>query len=169
VKRHFLQRIKKEGGAKTHRMTHLGVHDATNFCCRSAPTDISIDCTKSRYPYPRRYYLYTDSAMAHRRVKEIEYDDDEYDEYYSGEDEYGYDAADAAPAQAASQEDELSPEDKEQMRIGTESVRAALGDASDFVTDDAIQEALWHYYYDVAKSVTYLKSKTHPFRACSQS
>lgn len=99
--------------------------------------------------------------MAHRRVKEIDYDEDEYDDYYSGEEEYGYDGADAgaaAPA-AVSQEDELSPEDKEQMRIGTESVRAALGDASDFVTDDAIQEALWHYYYDVAKSVTYLKSK----------
>jgi hypothetical protein len=99
--------------------------------------------------------------MAHRRVKDIDYDEDEYDEYYSGEEEYGYDGADAAPAQAASQEDELSPEDKEQMRIGTESVRAALGDAADFVTDDTIQEALWHYYYDVAKSVTYLKSKTH--------
>lgn len=98
--------------------------------------------------------------MAHRRVKEIDYDEDEYDDYYSGEEEYGYDGADAgaaAPA-AVSQEDELSPEDKEQMRIGTESVRAALGEAGDFVTDDAIQEALWHYYYDVAKSVTYLKS-----------
>jgi len=97
--------------------------------------------------------------MAHRRVKEIDYDEDEYDDYYSGEDEYAYEGADTgAAAPAASQEDELSPEDKEQMRIGTESVRAALGDASDFVTDDAIQEALWHYYYDVAKSVTYLKS-----------
>ena len=100
--------------------------------------------------------------MAHRRVKEIDYDEDEYDDYYSGEEEeYGYEGADTgAAAPAASQEDELSPEDKEQMRIGTENVRAALGDAADFVTDDAIQEALWHYYYDVAKSVTYLKSNT---------
>ena len=99
--------------------------------------------------------------MAHRRVKEIDYDEDEYDDYYSGEEEYGYEGADTeAAAPSASQEDELSPEDKEQMRIGTENVRAALGDAADFVTDDAIQEALWHYYYDVAKSVTYLKSNT---------
>ncbi|KEQ73340.1 hypothetical protein M436DRAFT_46709 [Aureobasidium namibiae CBS 147.97] len=104
--------------------------------------------------------------MAHRRVKEIDYDGDEYDDYYSGEDEYAYEGADTgAAAPAASQEDELSPEDKEQMRIGTESVRAALGDASDFVTDDAIQEALWHYYYDVAKSVTYLKNQNAPQQA----
>lgn len=96
--------------------------------------------------------------MAHRRVKEIDYEEDEYDDYYSGEDEYGYDGAAPAP----SQDDELGPEDKEQMRIGTENVRAALGDASDFVTDDAIQDALWHYYYDVAKSVTYLKSIIQP-------
>jgi len=48
------------------------------------------------------------------------------------------------------------------MRIGTDKVRAALGDVSDFVTDEAIQEALWHYYYDVAKSVTYLKSMPNP-------
>jgi elongation factor 1 alpha-like protein len=107
--------------------------------------------------------------MAHRRVKDIDYDEDEYDEYYSGEEEYGYDGTEAAPAQAVSQEDELSPEDKEHMRIGTESVRAALGDASDFVTDDAIQEALWHYYYDVAKSVTYLRSKTESSNAFGQS
>lgn len=107
--------------------------------------------------------------MAHRRVKEIDYDEDEYDDYYSGEEEYGYDGADAgAAAPTASQEDELSPEDKEQMRIGTEKVRAALGDASDFVTDDAIQEALWHYYYDVAKSVTYLKSIAEAFHVAFQ-
>jgi len=108
--------------------------------------------------------------MAHRRVKEIDYDEDEYDDYYSGEEEYGYEGADTgAAAPSASQEDELSPEDKEQMRIGTENVRAALGDAADFVTDDAIQEALWHYYYDVAKSVTYLKSNAKAPPSYSQS
>jgi elongation factor 1 alpha-like protein len=106
--------------------------------------------------------------MAHRRVKDIDYDEDEYEEYYSGEEEYGYDDAESAPAPAVSQEDELSPEDKEQMRKGTENVRAALGDAADFVTDDAIQEALWHYYYDVAKSVTYLKSNTDASHVTTQ-
>ncbi|KAK6005176.1 hypothetical protein QM012_007955 [Aureobasidium pullulans] len=99
--------------------------------------------------------------MAHRRVKEIDYDEDEYDDYYSGEDEYGYEGADTGAA-ADAQEGELSAEDKEQMRIGTEKVRAALGDTSDFVTDEAIQEALWHYYYDVGKSVTYLKNQNAP-------
>lgn len=106
--------------------------------------------------------------MAHRRVKEIDYDEDEYDDYYSGEDEYGYEGADTG-APADSQEDELSAEDKEQMRIGTQNVRAALGDVSDFVTDEAIQEALWHYYYDVAKSVTYLKSMLNPHSSTTPS
>lgn len=99
--------------------------------------------------------------MAHRRVKEIDYDEDEYDDYYSGEEEYGYEGADNEAA-ADTHDDELSAEDKEQMRIGTQKVRAALGDVSEFITDEAIQEALWHYYYDVAKSVTYLKSMSYP-------
>lgn len=99
--------------------------------------------------------------MAHRRVKDIDYDEDEYDDYYSGEEEYGYEGAEPA-AVAANNEDELSAEDKEQMRTGTESVRDALGDAFADVTDAAIQEALWHYYYDVGKSVTYLKSMLSP-------
>nr|QDE10458.1 elongation factor 1-alpha [Aureobasidium sp.] len=98
--------------------------------------------------------------MAHRRVKEIDYDEDEYDDYYSGEEESGY-----ANAEAADDQDELSPEDKEQMRLGTISVRDALGDDFASVTDAAIQEALWHYYYDVAKSVTYLKNQKTPQQA----
>ncbi|TIA38434.1 hypothetical protein D6C78_04016 [Aureobasidium pullulans] len=102
--------------------------------------------------------------MAHRRVKDIDYDEDEYDDYYSGEEEYGYEGAEPA-AVAANNEDELSAEDKEQMRIGTESVRDALGDAFTDVTDAAIQEALWHYYYDVGKSVTYLKNQSAPQQA----
>ncbi|KEQ61591.1 elongation factor EF-1 alpha subunit [Aureobasidium melanogenum CBS 110374] len=102
--------------------------------------------------------------MAHRRVKEIDYDEDEYDDYYSGEEEYGYEGADNEAA-ADTHEDELSAEDKEQMRIGTQKVRAALGDVSEFITDEAIQEALWHYYYDVAKSVTYLKNQNAPQQA----
>ncbi|CAD0018611.1 unnamed protein product [Aureobasidium pullulans] len=102
--------------------------------------------------------------MAHRRVKDIDYDEDEYDDYYSGEEEYGYEGAEPV-AVAANNEDELSAEDKEQMRIGTESVRDALGDAFADVTDAAIQEALWHYYYDVGKSVTYLKNQSAPQQA----
>ena len=44
------------------------------------------------------------------------------------------------------------------MRQGTVQVKAALA-PSISVSDVEIQEALWHYYYDVGKSVTYLKSK----------
>ena len=56
-------------------------------------------------------------------------------------------------------EQELSPEDKALMQQGTEEVRAALGIEAPKVTTEQIQEALWHYYYDVDKSVTYLISR----------
>ncbi|KAJ6437682.1 putative glucose-regulated protein 78 of hsp70 family [Purpureocillium lavendulum] len=51
-------------------------------------------------------------------------------------------------------EDELSAEDKAAMSEGTAAVQKALGDK---VTVAQIQEALWHYYYDVDKSVAYLQ------------
>ncbi|KAI0968268.1 P-loop containing nucleoside triphosphate hydrolase protein [Xylaria arbuscula] len=56
-------------------------------------------------------------------------------------------------------EDELSPEDRAQMVAGTVAVRAALGDDSSKVTTQQVEEALWHYYYDIEKSVAYLTSK----------
>ncbi|KAI0839875.1 hypothetical protein F5Y06DRAFT_264922 [Hypoxylon sp. FL0890] len=56
-------------------------------------------------------------------------------------------------------EEELSPEDRAQMDAGTAQVRAALGAESSKVTTQQIQEALWHYYYDVDKSVAYLRTK----------
>lgn len=92
--------------------------------------------------------------MAHRRVKDIAYDEDDLD--YSDEDDYYGDegAADGG-------NEELSAEDKEQMRVGTINVREALGaEQQAFFTDAQIQEALWHYYYDVGKSVIYLKSRS---------
>ena len=48
----------------------------------------------------------------------------------------------------------------EQMRIGTTKVQDALG-SSFSISEKEIQEALWHYYYDIDKSVSYLKSKFH--------
>jgi len=42
------------------------------------------------------------------------------------------------------------------MRVGTISVREALGDDVPGITDKDIQDALWHYFYDVEKSVNYL-------------
>ncbi|KAK5000549.1 hypothetical protein LTR66_000616 [Elasticomyces elasticus] len=84
----------------------------------------------------------------HRRVKDIDYDEDgldSYEEDHSEEEGAG----------------ELSVEDKEQMRQNTILVKEALGDEHG-VSEQAIQEALWHYYYDVAKSVAYLKNQHTP-------
>ncbi|KAF4991587.1 hypothetical protein FGRMN_7706 [Fusarium graminum] len=53
-------------------------------------------------------------------------------------------------------EEELSPEDRQTMTEGTAEVRRALGTEADKVTKAQIEESLWHYYYDIDKSVTYL-------------
>ena len=50
----------------------------------------------------------------------------------------------------------LSAEDEAAMTQGTAEVRKALGKDSTKVTLKQIQDALWHYYYDVEKSVAYL-------------
>lgn len=42
------------------------------------------------------------------------------------------------------------------MRVGTIAVRAELPTTASHITDKQIQEALWHYYYDIEKSVGYL-------------
>lgn len=60
-------------------------------------------------------------------------------------------------------EEELSAEDKAALESGAVAVRKALGDDASKVTLEKIHEALWHYYYDVEKSVAYLrKSFTAP-------
>ncbi|KAF9876363.1 elongation factor tu gtp binding domain protein [Colletotrichum karsti] len=56
-------------------------------------------------------------------------------------------------------EEEVSAEDREAMAEGIQFVRSSLGSDADKVTIQQIQEALWHYYYDVEKSVSYLKKK----------
>ncbi|KKY13304.1 putative elongation factor 1-alpha [Diplodia seriata] len=81
--------------------------------------------------------------MSHRRVKDIAYDD---------EDVYGEEDYDEG-------EEELTEEDKEQLRQGTIKVREELGPDFSSVSNKQIEEALWNYYYDIAKSVTYLKSE----------
>lgn len=57
------------------------------------------------------------------------------------------------------EDDELSPEDRIQMNEGTAEVKRALGPRADEVTTKQIQDSLWHYYYDVDKSVAYLINK----------
>ncbi|KAI1805349.1 P-loop containing nucleoside triphosphate hydrolase protein [Daldinia bambusicola] len=80
----------------------------------------------------------------HQAYRNYDYEND-LDEYDA--DEFG------------DEEEELSPEDQAQMNVGTAQVRAALGVESSKVTTQQIQDALWHYYYDVDKSVTYLMTK----------
>lgn len=84
-----------------------------------------------------------DSTLTMQRTRNVGYDDDDLydDDYYEEEEEV------------------MSADDKEQMRISTVSVREALGEAGANISDAQIQEALWHYYYDVGKSVSFLKNK----------
>jgi hypothetical protein len=42
------------------------------------------------------------------------------------------------------------------MAAGTLAVRDALGPDVPGITDADIREALWHYYYDIGKTVTWL-------------
>jgi hypothetical protein len=56
------------------------------------------------------------------------------------------------------------------MRKGTIDVRAALPSTANHITDKQIQESLWHYYYDVEKTVKYLvstiaKAQKVPYKA----
>jgi elongation factor 1 alpha-like protein len=82
--------------------------------------------------------------MSKHRIKAVALEED-YDDY---------DEDDADQA-----EEGLTAEDKEQLAAGTVAVRAELGD--DFpATDQEIQDSLWHYYYDITKTVTYLKSES---------
>ena len=79
----------------------------------------------------------------HKLIKNLDLDD-ELDDYDGGED---YDADPNA--------EELSAEDKENMAVGTIAVRAELPEGSD-ITEKQIHEALWHYYYNIEKTVGYL-------------
>ncbi|KAK4691505.1 elongation factor 1 alpha-like protein, partial [Lecanoromycetidae sp. Uapishka_2] len=57
---------------------------------------------------------------------------------------------------AESDSDEgVSIEDKEQLRLGLIKVRDVLGPDVP-VTNEEIEDSLWHYYYDVEKTVNYI-------------
>jgi elongation factor 1 alpha-like protein len=82
--------------------------------------------------------------MSKHRIKSVALGEDLYDDFCDDEGEQD-------------EPETLTAEDKEQLRLGTLKVREALAGVS--ASDSEIQEALWHYYYDVGKSVTYLKSQ----------
>ena len=80
--------------------------------------------------------------MSKHRIKNVSLGDDLYDDFdYEEEQE---------------ETEGLTAEDKEKLRLGTLQVREALAGVP--ASDSEIQDALWHYYYDVGKSVTYIKS-----------
>jgi elongation factor 1 alpha-like protein len=86
---------------------------------------------------------------SHKRVKDIDYDEDEL---YSGdEEEYDNTGGDA-----------LTEEEKENFATLTPVVRAELDEAGLQVENKEIEDALWHYFWDVGKSVTYLKNAKQP-------
>jgi elongation factor 1 alpha-like protein len=81
------------------------------------------------------------------RVKRIEYNDDDV---YSEEED---DAAD---------EQGYTDEDRSNLANLTPVVRAELQEAGLQASDREIEDALWHYYWDVGKSVAYLKNTRTP-------
>jgi elongation factor 1 alpha-like protein len=87
--------------------------------------------------------------MSKHRIKAVTLEDD-YDDY----DEDQADEADEG----------ITAEDKAQLAAGTVAVRAELDDGFP-ATDQEIQDSLWHYYYDIAKTVTYLKSESQALTA----
>ena len=54
----------------------------------------------------------------------------------------------------------MTESDKAQMRECSIQVRQALTADLPSITDKEIEDSLWHYYYDVEKSVAYLRSKS---------
>ena len=46
----------------------------------------------------------------------------------------------------------------EQLRLGTIKVRDIVGEDAG-ITNQFIEDSLWHYYYDIDKTVNYLLSK----------
>ncbi|RAK97371.1 putative translation elongation factor EF-1 subunit [Aspergillus ibericus CBS 121593] len=77
--------------------------------------------------------------MSRHRVKAVSYDEDDFDD--------GYDSPDPEEQEFLQQ---CTTEVLNQLRAGEPSVTA---------TRDEVQEALWHYYNDVEKSVNYLRNK----------
>lgn len=77
--------------------------------------------------------------MSKHRMKNVSYDEDDLDDEY----------------------DSLDPEQEEYLEECTTEVSNQLrsGEPSIMATRAEVQEALWHYYNDVEKSVNYLRNK----------
>lgn len=91
--------------------------------------------------------------MSNRRVKNVDFDDDDLD--YDDDYDDGFHGG----------QEEVSAHDKEQLRLGTIEVRKLLDPASQ-ATDQEIQDKLWDTYYDIGKTVSYIKSKCQAGSRC---
>ncbi|KAH0545239.1 hypothetical protein FGG08_000693 [Glutinoglossum americanum] len=83
----------------------------------------------------------------HRVVRNLDLDEEL--DAYDGDEYYEEDSG-------------VSMGDGEQMREGLYKVKEVIGGDIPGVTDRAIEEALWRYYYDIEKSVRYLLSTFAP-------
>ncbi|TAQ87088.1 hypothetical protein B7494_g4603 [Chlorociboria aeruginascens] len=81
----------------------------------------------------------------HKLIKNLDLDD-ELDDFDGGED-YDYEGEDTAEAEG---------------KLGTIMVREALPPDASKITEKQIHDALWHYFYDVQKSVSYLVNNHLP-------
>ncbi|KAI9759356.1 MAG: Hsp70 suppressor, GTPase facilitates ribosomal subunit dissociation [Chaenotheca gracillima] len=108
----------------------------------------------------------------HKIVRNLDLDD-ELDDYDGGEDynEGGGEGAHHSLYILFSREHieltgspciELSEEDAAQMKACTAKVQEALQNELPNVTVKEIQDSLWHYYYDVDKTVSWLQSQHKP-------
>ncbi|KAI9847463.1 MAG: Hsp70 suppressor, GTPase facilitates ribosomal subunit dissociation [Sclerophora amabilis] len=82
----------------------------------------------------------------HRIVHNLDLDDELAD--YDGGEDYEDDAG-----------EELGEEEAEHLKNCTATVREALKDEIPNIGDKEIQDSLWHYYYDVDKSVKWLRGQ----------
>lgn len=78
--------------------------------------------------------------MSRHRIKDVDYDDDDF-----------YDDDDVT----------ADPEEQEFLQQCTTAVLQQLnaGQPSVTATKEEVQDALWHYYNDIEKSVNYLRGK----------
>ena len=85
-----------------------------------------------------------------QRVKKIDYSEDDF---YSEDEEEAYPEA---------EQESYTDDDRHNFATLTPVVRAELDEAGLQASDIEIEEALWHYYWDVGKSAAYLKNSRTP-------
>ncbi|KAL8683520.1 MAG: hypothetical protein Q9186_000560 [Xanthomendoza sp. 1 TL-2023] len=82
----------------------------------------------------------------HKLVKTMNLDD-ELDDFDGADYDDDYNAT-----------EELTADDKARLHSGVQEVRTVLGPSIN-ISDEVIEDSLWHYYYDVSKTVNYFLRK----------